>query len=75
MTVKVTVFDKYPPLDAIVAETIEEPTVSMLVSLPEIIDITVGLVRTLYVIAPGLSLADGFKKIFGSPKWLKHHRM
>ena len=44
--VKVTVLDKYPPLDAMVAETIDVPALFIVVLLP-VIEITVGLVRTL----------------------------
>ena len=43
---KVTVSDRYPPLDAIVAETIDVPALFIVVLLP-VIEITVGLVSTL----------------------------
>ena len=61
-----TVFDKYPPLDAIVAETIDVPALFIVVLLP-VIEITVGLVRTLYDIAPGLSLVNGTRSKAASP--------
>ena len=61
-----TVFDTYPPLDAMVAETIEVPALFIVVLLP-VIEITVGLVRTLYDIAPGLSLVKGARSKAASP--------
>ena len=63
---KVTVSDKYPPLDAMVAETIDVPALFIVVLLP-VIEITVGLVRTLYDIAPGLSLVNGARSKAASP--------
>ena len=63
---KVTVSDRYPPLGAIVAETIDVPALFIVVLLP-VIEITVGLVRTLYDISHGLSFVKGARSKAASP--------